>query len=282
MSEISDCTVGCDARDRFTDGRNCTQAVLGALSDLPGVPALPETLGAGFTTGIGGSGCVCGALVGGVAMLSEYASTLGLESAATRELAGELSADLHSRFTKEFRTACCRVIKRGQVEGSDEWLSGCAHITEMTARMVADIVAEQAGAVRRPRWAFRDALSTARRVALGILSGGAVGAVVALVLPASSTGLAFALGVAAISVLATALELGGATPRRGGRALRSTGATAAALLAIGVLLLPDRLRAFATILLTPSEPAVAIVRVLLVGAMLAVAATGLFGLKRYR
>jgi C_GCAxxG_C_C family probable redox protein len=281
VSDVSNCAEGCEARERFSDGRNCAQAVIGSLSGAPGMPTVPETLGAGFTTGIGGSGCVCGALAGGVAMLGEYAGTLGLEAVATRLLAEELAAKLHGRFKTRFGTACCRVIKRGQVPGSDEWLSGCAELTEATVRMIADIVSEHGGSARRSRWAIADVLSTARRTALSVLAGGAVAALLASAAPTGTAGAAFAIATVGIGVAAVVFELGGTLSRRLGRWLRTAGGVAAGAAGVAVLVAPTASGAHLGVLLAP-DAVVVIARVLLVGAALVVAATGAFGLKRYR
>jgi len=282
MSDDIDCAAGCDARGRFSEGDNCAQAVIGALGDCPGVPALPSSYGAGFTTGIGGSGCVCGALAGGVALLGEYADTLGLEPAATRALAEEMSAELHARFTARFRSACCRVIKRGQAANSDEWLSDCAEITEAAAGMIAEIVSEHADAASRPKWLFRDKLSASRRGAMGVLAGGGVAVLAAAVVPAATAPLTFAVVTSALGLLAAAVEWRGVSARRFGRIVRTIGTVSAAVTGLLVLARPGAGVALMELLLSSPDPVLVAARVILVIAVLTVAGTSVFGLKRYR
>lgn len=270
------------ARERYADGCNCAEAVIGALAEVPGPPSLPTSLGAGFTTGIGGTGCLCGALAGGVAVLGEYASTQDLEPVAARQLAEQLSAALHARFTERFGAACCRVIKRGQTEGTDQWLAGCASLTEETVRMVADIVTDCSRTAARGRWSARDVLSVARRAALGGFAGGGIALLAAFFAPAVHSASAFSAVVIALAPVATILELGGPGPRRIGRVLRTAGVTAAALLALAALLAPTRAAAVLGSLFATGSATLVAARAVIAVCALIVAASAAFALKRYR
>lgn len=278
MTEARDCATGCEARERYSDGRNCAQGVIGALSGAEGLPDCTDSIGAGFTGGIGHSGCVCGALAGGVTMLGEHAKTAGLEPMATRLLAEELSADLHTRFAERHSAACCRVIKRGQTPGSDEWLSGCADITEWTAATVSQIVAERGGSVSRRRWAFTDALSSARRVALSILAAGAVALLASTLVPVSARPVVVTGVFVALSATGMVMEVTGAAGRRVARVLRVVGGACAAAL----LVAPDAASAAALSTIAADTGGVVVVRVGLALAAVLVAGTAVFGLKRYR
>jgi len=281
MSDVG-CSAGEGARARYTDGRNCTQGVIGALAEMPGVPELPESLGAGFTGGIGRSGCVCGALVGGVEVLGEFAKTAGLEPAATRLLAEELSAELYERFTERFGSSCCRIIKRSQTEGTDAWLSECADLTEWTAATVAEIVAEHAAAEHSSRWALRDVLSLARRGALGVLAAGAIALLASTAAPAGARDVVFAVVLAVLSVGAVICETGGPWARRAGRVLRVAGVVAAAAMGLALLIAPGDVAPRASALLLAGSASLVVARVILGIALVVAAGTSLFGLKRYR
>lgn len=269
-------------RHRYAEGSNCAQTVIGALSGTPGLPSLPTSLGAGFTAGVGGTGCVCGALAGGVVVLGEYASTQDLEPAAARRLAEDLSATLHARFTERFGAACCRVIKAGQIEGSDGWLAACASLTEETVRMVADIVADHSKTTARGRWTLRDVLPVARRAALDGLAGGAIALLAAIVASAPQRADVFAVAVFALGAAAIVLEPGGPAPRRVGRVLRATGAASAASLAVAGLLAPARVAAVIGSLLATGPAALVAARTVLAVCALVVAASSALTLKRYR
>ncbi|MFA5843969.1 MAG: C-GCAxxG-C-C family (seleno)protein [Coriobacteriia bacterium] len=270
------------AREHYAAGCNCAQAVIGALAEVPGLPSLSPSLGAGYTTGIGGSGCVCGALAGGVAVLGEYASNRGLEPVAARQLAEELSATLHARFAECFGAACCRIIKRGQTEGSDEWLAHCTLLIEETARMVADVAADHSRAVAPGRWSARDVLSVARRAALGGLAGGGIALLAALFAPVAHLASAFSAVVIVLALAAIILELGGPGLRRMGRVLRTSGVTAAALLAVAALLVPTRAAAVLGPLFATGPATLVAARAALAVCALVVAASAAFAMKRHR
>lgn len=270
------------ARDRYSSGQNCAQSVIGALADLPGVPALPDSWGAGYTTGIGGKGCVCGALAGGVAVLGEYAATGGLEPMAAKTLAEEMSHTLHTHFTDEFGSSCCRVIKRGQVEGSDEWVSSCANLTETTAAMVAAIIAEHEGAPGRARWAGRDALAAARRIGLDGLAGAGIALVAAALLPVGARQGVFAVVTLVLAVLAIVFELGAPVLRQAGRVLRATGAAAAAAFALAAAFAPHLAGGGVAAVFAEGPLSAILARAVVSLDVLAVAASAAFGIKRYR
>ncbi len=280
MTGVDGCDIACDARERYSGGRNCAEAVMGALERSGTGRRLPDHLGAGFTGGIGHAGCVCGALAGGVAVLGEHARTAGLEPVATRVLAEELSSELHERFTGEFGAACCRVIKRGQTPGSDEWMSGCARITEWTAATVEELTRARA-AGRSPR-AVQDTMALLHAVALGALASGAIAVLLSAhqaVRPVAATG--FAGVTLAGAALSAALEAGGPRSRRAGRLLRATGAVAGALFVALAAFQPMLVTAHVA-LAPDAGPAVVAARIALALAALAVAALAAFRFKRYR
>jgi C_GCAxxG_C_C family probable redox protein len=281
VSDVRHAQARDGARERYTEGCNCAQSVIGALAETPGMPSLPPSIGAGYTSGIGHQGCVCGALAGGVAVLGEYAAVQGLEPVATRQLAEGLSAALYTRFAERFGAACCRTLKRGQTEGSDAWLSECATITEETAWMVAAIVADHDGAETRGRWTGRDAMSVARRMALDGLAGGAIALAAAFAVPATLRPAVFSATVVAFAVVGLVLELGGAGLRRAGRVLRAAGVTAAALLALIGLFTPGSAAAIGAAVFAPWIAGV-VVRAVLALSLLIVAGSALFALKRNR
>ena len=76
-----------------------------------------------FGSGIGESGCLCGAVTGGV-------MALGLMGK------GDRNADLIAAFRNEFRTTCCRGLSKDYQWLSREHLANCRRITVATAGMV--------------------------------------------------------------------------------------------------------------------------------------------------
>ncbi len=115
------------AGELFDRGFNCTQAVLQATTgrDDPELISMSE----GFGGGIGDSGCLCGAITGGV-------MALGLAGKADR------SNHLISRFQQSYRTTCCRGLSKDYEWLSKEHLANCRKITVETAAIVTELLTE--------------------------------------------------------------------------------------------------------------------------------------------
>jgi C_GCAxxG_C_C family probable redox protein len=105
----------------FDGGYNCAQAVLQATTGRsdPELLAMAEAFG----SGIGESGCLCGAVTGGV-------MALGLMGR------GDRSGELVAAFRKSFQTTCCRSLSRDHRWLSREHLANCRSITAATAALV--------------------------------------------------------------------------------------------------------------------------------------------------
>ena len=116
----------------------CSEAVFTVVNDHLGQPADSRMvkMASGFPVGIGHSGCICGALAGGV-------MALGLANG--REKPGEkmsddmfpLSAELHDRFIRRNKYVCCRKLIRHVEFGSSEHIKQCI---KFTGEMAADVI----------------------------------------------------------------------------------------------------------------------------------------------
>lgn len=111
----------------FDQGYSCTRAVLQATGGSSNPELLAAT--AGFSCGIGKSGCLCGAISGGV-------MALGLNWRADR------CAALMAAFKEAFQTTCCRSLSKNYARGSVEHLANCRRITVTTAGLVEQLLRE--------------------------------------------------------------------------------------------------------------------------------------------
>ncbi len=121
---------------------NCGESVIAALWDAfrPDFPReLAVAAGAGMGRGIGGSGCVCGALNGGVAFI-------GLVT-ADKARAKPLVSELHDAFRDGTGrgVTCCRVLTRGMEWGSAERRAQCQRFCALAAGEAARILAGALG-----------------------------------------------------------------------------------------------------------------------------------------
>lgn len=128
----------------YDEGYFCGEAVLKVVNALAPEPLPPSLvrLGSGFCEGMGGAGCTCGALAGGV-------MAIGL--LAGRESAGDAwepsffpSGALHDRFKATFKAGCCRTIVRpfGGMEGAGRH-EHCAIVTGAATGWVIEIAEQQ-------------------------------------------------------------------------------------------------------------------------------------------
>jgi C_GCAxxG_C_C family probable redox protein len=121
----------------------CAEAVLAVLNRGLGGgldPALALSLASGFPEGLGGRGCLCGAVSGGVMALGLFLRrrppSLLSRACGPREAAGRL----HEAFRGRFGSTCCRVLTRGLASGSQAHLSHCAGVTGAAAEETARIL----------------------------------------------------------------------------------------------------------------------------------------------
>ena len=123
------------------DHMNCGESVIAALWDAfePDFPRSVVSMGAGMGKGVGGSGCICGALAGGVAFLG-----LMLE---TKERTKPVAAELHDAFCAGTgkHTPCCRILTRGMEWGSPERVAGCQSNCALAAGAAARILCRELG-----------------------------------------------------------------------------------------------------------------------------------------
>lgn len=111
----------------FDGGYNCAQAVLQATTgrDDPELLKMAEAFGGG----IGRSGCLCGAVTGGV-------MALGLLGQ------GKRNGELVVAFRERFRTTCCRGLSKDYRWMSREHKANCRQLTVAAAGMVAKLLDE--------------------------------------------------------------------------------------------------------------------------------------------
>lgn len=109
----------------YDGGYNCAQAVLQATTGRsdPELLAMAKAFGGG----IGKSGCLCGAVTGGV-------MALGLSGKP--ELGGQLVA----AFREEFRTTCCRALSKDYQWLSREHKANCRKLTVAAAGMTVALL----------------------------------------------------------------------------------------------------------------------------------------------
>ena len=148
------------AENLFATGElYCSEAVLVALNQgLNGGLDRQQAVGlaAGYAMGLGESGCLCGAVGGGVLALGLL---LGQEHAYRhRAEIRSATAELHRRFKEANRSTCCRVLSRQVKDDPKAHMAQCTGFTGQVAAMAAEMVLE-----RRPHLALDPASPALRQ-----------------------------------------------------------------------------------------------------------------------
>jgi C_GCAxxG_C_C family probable redox protein len=133
------------AEQYYRDGDfYCSESILKTIKDEFEMPISDDViaLASGFPVGIGGSGCTCGAVVGGVMALGMFfGRTQGKDEKVNRAMA--LSHELHDTFQNRHKVLCCRVLTQGMVLGTLEHMTQCIAFTGEVAQETAKIIARE-------------------------------------------------------------------------------------------------------------------------------------------
>jgi len=119
----------------------CSEAIIKSIKDEFNVDISDRVIAmaSGFPVGIGGSGCTCGALNGGVMALGLF---FGRETKKDPRVnhAMQLSKELHDDFKKTHKSTCCRVLTKNMVLGSEDHMKQCIALTGELAEKTASII----------------------------------------------------------------------------------------------------------------------------------------------
>lgn len=137
IKEIRECAESYYANADFF----CSEAVLKAVVEGFDRELSHEVLAmsSGFPVGIGGAGCTCGALNGGVMALGYFFGRSMAKGGEVRK-AMKLSRQLHDKFTELNRCTCCRMLTKGMEKGSAEHKKQCVRFTGEVAEEVSQII----------------------------------------------------------------------------------------------------------------------------------------------
>lgn len=95
----------------------------------------------GFPVGIGGAGCTCGAISGGVMSIGLFFGRNEAKDASVGK-AMQLSAELYHKFTNNHKISCCKMLTRGLELGSEKHMDQCISFTGEMAYEAAKIIVE--------------------------------------------------------------------------------------------------------------------------------------------
>ncbi len=139
------------AEELFLSGHYyCSEAVVKIIRDTF-CPSVPDTIiaaASGFPIGMGGGGCTCGAVSGGVIALGLVFGRTKPDEKMKSAACMKYARELHDRFKAENKAVCCRILTKRMLDASD---SGghekqCAELTAEVVEIVAEIILREAKA----------------------------------------------------------------------------------------------------------------------------------------
>ena len=149
--EISLNKVQKDAEENFRNGYFCCEALVAAIRDnfQLDVPKEVIAMASGMAVGAGRSGCMCGALNGGILALGMFFGRT--EQAGPQDpkvvKCMALTHELHDWFkaSNGKNAICCRVLTREFDMGKGEHKEQCIRFTGLCAWKVGEIVCRELG-----------------------------------------------------------------------------------------------------------------------------------------
>ena len=130
-----------DAVDIFQEGFACSESVIYAIKKNFELDFSDDAIAmsSGFPWGLGGGGCICGALAGGTMCLGYF---FGRREPGDPKInrCFELTNELHDYFKETCGGTCCRVLTRGKERNSPERKAQCTQFVSDTVKKVAEII----------------------------------------------------------------------------------------------------------------------------------------------
>jgi len=133
------------AENYYRDGDYyCSEAIVKTIKDEFELPLTDDVImmASGFPVGMGGSGCTCGAVVGGIMAIGLFfGRTQAKDTKVTKAMA--LANELHNIFKERHKNLCCRILTKGMNLGSPEHMKQCIFLTGEVAEEAAKIIARE-------------------------------------------------------------------------------------------------------------------------------------------
>lgn len=122
----------------------CSEAIVKTIKDEFELPISDDiiAMASGFPVGMGGSGCTCGAVTGGIMTLGLFFGRTQAKNAKVNK-AMALSKELHDVFMDRHKCLCCRVLTKGMVLGSPAHMKQCISFTGEVAEETAKIIVRE-------------------------------------------------------------------------------------------------------------------------------------------
>jgi len=122
----------------------CSEAIVKTIRDEFQLPVSDDIIAAasGFPVGMGGSGCTCGAVTGGIMSIGLiFGRTEAKDEKVNKTMA--LANELHDLFRTRHKTLCCRILTKNMELGSPKHMDQCISFTGEVAEETARIIVRE-------------------------------------------------------------------------------------------------------------------------------------------
>ena len=149
--EVSVDKVRKDAEEYYRGGYFCCEALIAAIRENFELNVSDEVIAmaSGMSVGVGRSGCMCGAVNGGVLALGMFFGRTKQNGPQDPKVVKcmELTKELHDWFREinGKNSVCCRVLTREFDMGKGEHKEQCIGYTGLCAGKVAEIIVREYG-----------------------------------------------------------------------------------------------------------------------------------------
>lgn len=122
----------------------CSEAIVKTLKDAFEFPITDEivAMASGFPVGIGGAGCTCGAVAGGIMVLGLFFGRTEPKDTKVNQ-AMALSKELYDLFKARHKCLCCRSLTKDMMLGTPEHMEQCIRFTGEVAEEAAKIIVRE-------------------------------------------------------------------------------------------------------------------------------------------
>lgn len=122
----------------------CSEAIVKTIKDAFELPISDDVIkmASGFPVGIGGSGCTCGAVTGGIMALGLFFGRSKAKDESVNKVMA-LSKELHDNFKNKHNCLCCKTLTKGMTLGSPLHMEQCIGFTGEVAEETAKIIVRE-------------------------------------------------------------------------------------------------------------------------------------------
>ena len=129
------------AMDLFHKGFTCAESLMYTLNKFldMGLDEKSFAMCSGFPWGLGGGGCICGALAGASMIIGTKYGRKSFDE--TRDdKCFPINNELHDEFKKANGGTCCRVLMHGLERNDPKRKENCSNYVKNTLKIVVDLL----------------------------------------------------------------------------------------------------------------------------------------------